>query len=331
MATRKNADPNGSEFRFVKLVEDWCDHPKAVEAGDAACGAWSRILSYTARSMRSFVPGVLALHFAFEKLSNLDRLVEVGLMELEGTGYRMHDWETWQAELHEIVESKRKRQEKAAKGGKAKAEQAALKQTQADASSAKQTQAGLSSAKQNGKASQGPAITGEIGDSAIWQTETKTKTKTEIETDLSGSGDVCSRQGKDPEKIPTQPPATDQPVEPSAVRQLFNEWYQRGGPTKENGQPFQEKFEEFEKALRKSSAILPEFAAKARLRLDCFDVDDRPERSFRLGMIRTFLQGGKWREQKGPPQTVPPLTSPTSNQYSDCVVTAVALPLREII
>jgi hypothetical protein len=90
------------------------------------------------------------------------------------------------------------------------------------------------------------------------------------------------------------------------LQSLFDEWYDRGGPTKKDGTPFRENFGNFQKAFRRKGCKLVDFAEKVHLRLKRFDVDDREDRSFKLGMLLTFLNG-PWRDEKGPPKKVAPL------------------------
>jgi hypothetical protein len=64
-------------------------HPKAQAAGNAALGLWLLLGSYAAERQRAEIPIRVALTYGTRR--QLDRLVEVGLLDRNGTSVMIHD------------------------------------------------------------------------------------------------------------------------------------------------------------------------------------------------------------------------------------------------
>lgn len=139
---------------WVKLDDQFPDHPKVVAAGP--CAAWLHVcgIAYCNRHLTDgFIPrGVAHRLTDFDGLSwtgprNTDavagpifdvdcegeasRLVELGLWDEDGGGYRIHDYHDFQPTKAEVEELREKRSAAGRKGGEASAEakrQARVKQ-----------------------------------------------------------------------------------------------------------------------------------------------------------------------------------------------------------
>lgn len=260
-------------------------HPKAESASLESLGILGLLWSYAGFLQRSRFPKQVALtKVARGRIDLLDELVKIGFLEENGDDYIIHDWDDYQPPKpkkspQELSKLRRKAANVRWSKGDANADADAM-QVHTPASLIKQTFASTVHPDASGLhnfASEGNEQNHEVTD-------------------------ALSRP--DPNPNPTQPEPDDLQLE---LNLLFDEWYNRGGPTKKDGTPFRENFEEFERQFRRRGIKLEDFAPKVRLRLDRFDVDDRRDRSFSLGMLRTFLTSGNWKDEKGPPKKVAPL------------------------
>lgn len=71
------------------------DHPKVVDAGNEAAGAWMRMVSYCCdhRQTQGVVPRGYALNIASPKV--IAKCVKAGLLDVEGDTWRIHDFGDW--------------------------------------------------------------------------------------------------------------------------------------------------------------------------------------------------------------------------------------------
>lgn len=70
-------------------------HPKVVEAGNEAVGAWIRLVSYCCdhRKTQGLVPRFYALSVATVRV--LGKCVQAGLLDVEQNTWRIHDFHDW--------------------------------------------------------------------------------------------------------------------------------------------------------------------------------------------------------------------------------------------
>lgn len=77
---------------YFPVDDDFSDHPKAIAAGNAAIGLWTRAGSWSKKHAQGgFVPDEKVR--ALGTRAQADRLVQVGLWDRVPGGYRFHDWE----------------------------------------------------------------------------------------------------------------------------------------------------------------------------------------------------------------------------------------------
>lgn len=76
---------------WFRLDDGFYNHPKVLAAGNAAVGVWTRAAAYCAQQLtEGFVPARIARDLG--TIRQLDRLVDVGLLERCRGGYRVHDY-----------------------------------------------------------------------------------------------------------------------------------------------------------------------------------------------------------------------------------------------
>ena len=76
---------------WAKLDDGLYDHPKVLEAGNEATGAYCRGLSYCGKHLTDgFIPEGAAR--ILSDRSEIDKLIEVGLWERAEGGYQVHDY-----------------------------------------------------------------------------------------------------------------------------------------------------------------------------------------------------------------------------------------------
>ena len=81
---------------WFKVDDGFAVHPKALKAGNAACGLWVRAGSW---SMQQLTDGFIPDHVlpTLGTKAEAKRLVDAGLWERAVTGYVFHEWEWgWQ-------------------------------------------------------------------------------------------------------------------------------------------------------------------------------------------------------------------------------------------
>lgn len=93
---------------WFRVDDTFAFHPKAVAAGNAACGLWVRAGAWSAQQLTDgFVPDHVVKTLEGEKAAG--QLVKAGLWSKEQGGYRFHEWDAenrnW---TREQVEARRK-------------------------------------------------------------------------------------------------------------------------------------------------------------------------------------------------------------------------------
>jgi hypothetical protein len=96
---------------WVRLADDFYDHPKVLSAGAPAAWLWICGLAYANRYLTDgFVPAA-----AVRRLTDLDdpfrlaaKLVDVGLFEAVDGGYRIHDYAEYQPSAGDVKDQRQK-------------------------------------------------------------------------------------------------------------------------------------------------------------------------------------------------------------------------------
>ena len=102
---------------WFKVDDGFHNHPKAMAAGNAACGLWSRCGSYCSQqpSTEGVVPDAIAK--AYGTKAEIARLVAVGMWEPVEGGYRMHDYHEYNPTAEQAKAKKASRSESGREGG----------------------------------------------------------------------------------------------------------------------------------------------------------------------------------------------------------------------
>lgn len=140
---------------WVKLDDKVASHAKTIAAGNAAFGAWIRMIAWSCSHLTDGVVST-AVSRTMASPAELKRLVEVGLLDRSEAGYAIHDFLDWNPSAAEVMakleELSEKRREAGRRGGQKSGETRRRKQEgSADEASAKQVASGLHSVglKQN--------------------------------------------------------------------------------------------------------------------------------------------------------------------------------------
>jgi hypothetical protein len=101
---------------WVKLDDQVAQHPKVLKAGPVAAWTWVCCIAYASRHLTDgFVPyEALATFGVPQAAKHATKLVEVGLLEPDEGGYRVHDYHEYNAPSETV---KAKRQEVASRVG----------------------------------------------------------------------------------------------------------------------------------------------------------------------------------------------------------------------
>jgi hypothetical protein len=300
---------------WAKLYADWAHHPKAVEAGAAACGVWSRLIAYTAQTMRPLVPTREALILSWHDRQHLDRLVEVGLLETASLGYLLHDWEEWQEELHAIAKKKAAEHGNKVKAAntrweKERAKRAATMQPNADtctapvlhdsASGLHQPASGLHELK--------------FGQPAVTTQESTRVEKREIETeneiDLTRAPQVVATATPTPSTAERRQPDQHRPdvsdfgpFDPDRSWKLTREIWANAGPRSDE-RDLTNARKAFTKHINASN--WSDFVQ----RLDwAVTVSLKQGRRDTLGVLYTFIANGRWKDQEPPFEPATPASA----------------------
>ena len=107
---------------WVKVDEQFHDHPKVIDVGPLAEAVWFRSLTYAKRQQTDgFVPGGFLRRMGdVDAGAEADRLVAAGLWEIAPGGYRFHDWGEWQTSRAHDEAVSAARREAGSLGGKQK-------------------------------------------------------------------------------------------------------------------------------------------------------------------------------------------------------------------
>lgn len=128
---------------WARFDDGAADHRKVINAGNEAAGAWWRMVVF---SCRELTDGKLtkaeAMRYAARK-AVIDRLVEVGLLELDGKGFKIHDFHTYNPSAAEVRATRAARAAAGEQGGrKSGANRRSKGEANASASAAANGQAG---------------------------------------------------------------------------------------------------------------------------------------------------------------------------------------------
>lgn len=87
---------------WVRLDDNFTEHPKVLAAGPEAAWAFVRLISYANRlNSDGFIPSAAASTFAGKRLTN--RLVTAGLLAPAPGGYSIHDYLDFQPSRREVL------------------------------------------------------------------------------------------------------------------------------------------------------------------------------------------------------------------------------------
>lgn len=109
---------------WVKLDDQFADHPKVIEAGPLAAWLYVCGLTYCSRLLTDgFIPGAQVRRLADVKAPETlaQRLVAVGLWEACDGGYRVHDYFEYQPTRDRVLATRTVRAEAGSLGGKQRA------------------------------------------------------------------------------------------------------------------------------------------------------------------------------------------------------------------
>jgi hypothetical protein len=93
---------------WTKLDDGFWAHPKVIEAGNEAAGAFARMLSWSARYSDGEVPGDVANIISAGNLSALEKLAEVGLIEKRKSDWFIPSYSEYNLSRAEWDEKRRK-------------------------------------------------------------------------------------------------------------------------------------------------------------------------------------------------------------------------------
>jgi hypothetical protein len=110
---------------YTKLSDDFCVHPKVLEVGNEAAGAFCRMLSYCGRHSDGDVPEGMALFLAGGDVGVLEKLAAVELIRKQKggwlvVGYLNHNIsrEQWELQRQQNAERQRRWRQKHRNGNK---------------------------------------------------------------------------------------------------------------------------------------------------------------------------------------------------------------------
>ena len=125
---------------WAKFDDAFWSHPKTVRAGNEAVGAFVRMVCYCSQYLTDgAVPAATAREIARPKI--LERLVEVGLLEADGDGFRVHGYlernpSRLQVEAERAAKTQRQNRWRETRAQEQKTAPNAAKSTRVDASTA---------------------------------------------------------------------------------------------------------------------------------------------------------------------------------------------------
>ncbi len=81
---------------WFRVDDKFAFHQKAVKAGNAAIGVWTRLGAWSSDQLTDgWLPCEIASLIQGTDAGALDQLLAVGLLELDGKNYRLHDFLDW--------------------------------------------------------------------------------------------------------------------------------------------------------------------------------------------------------------------------------------------
>lgn len=108
---------------YVRVDDQFTEHPKVLEIGPLAEALWLRGLLYASRNLTDgFVPLAWLRRMGdIDALELAPALVRAGLWHESEGGYRVHDYEEWQRSKEDIAAISRVRAEAGRRGGRQRA------------------------------------------------------------------------------------------------------------------------------------------------------------------------------------------------------------------
>lgn len=101
---------------WLKIDDSFHDHPKVVEAGNAAVGLWVKCLAWSSRHLTDgHIPAAVVRQLGTQK--DADTLTRVGLWQTNGDGVTVPDYLDYNPSADEVRDQRSKRAEAGRRGG----------------------------------------------------------------------------------------------------------------------------------------------------------------------------------------------------------------------
>jgi hypothetical protein len=107
---------------WAKISDEFYDHPKVLEAGDAAVGVYVRLLTYSARhGLDGWTPSGAAAYIASGSPGALEALERARLVRIDADGVTIPDYLEYNPSAGEVERKREQRREAGRRGGLARA------------------------------------------------------------------------------------------------------------------------------------------------------------------------------------------------------------------
>ena len=101
---------------WAKIDDNFCDHPKVVQAGPVAIGLWTCALSYCAKYLTDgFIPANQVKRILIDlddPMQVAEKLVSVGLWERSESGYTFHDYLVYNPSKEQVLKDRQETKER---------------------------------------------------------------------------------------------------------------------------------------------------------------------------------------------------------------------------
>ena len=95
---------------WAKIDDNFCDHPKVVQAGPVAIGLWTCALSYCAKYLTDgFIPTNQVKRILIDlddPMQVAEKLVSVGLWEMSDGGFIFHDYLVYNPSKEQVLKDR---------------------------------------------------------------------------------------------------------------------------------------------------------------------------------------------------------------------------------